>query len=397
MGLKFFDFLRPKNGKTTSVEVAIRELYEAAQEYQIRNLCWMICVDMIANAIGKCEFRTYRNHEEIKEDEYYLWNFEPNSNQNSSQFLHKLIYQLMYDGETLVIDTKSRKGKEMLVVADDFETPQIYPAKQSEYKGVRVGEVTYKKIFQESDVLHLALTHMNLGDVVNGMYQSYYRMYDAAVRAYTWGQGQHWKVHVNQMTSGQEGWAETFQQMIQDQVRPFLESNGAILPEFDGYQYEEVTSNKNGTKNDTRDIKALVEDIFDFTARACLIPAVLINGKVEAVGDANARFLTFCIDPIADQLQEEITRKRYGLEEWKKGNFIVVDTSTLIHFDLFANATNIEKLVGSGVYTINDIRRAANQATIKEDWADQHFMTLNIVPMDKAVNAITNNQKGGNE
>ena len=47
----------------------------------------------------------------------------------------------------------------------------------------------------------------------------------------------------------------------------------------------------------------------------------------------------------------------------------------------FANAANVEKLVGSGGYSINDVRRAAGQAPIPEPWADEHFMTLNISPM----------------
>ena len=72
-------------------------------------------------------------------------------------------------------------------------------------------------------------------------------------------------------------------------------------------------------------------------------------------------FLTNCIDPLADQIQEEINRKRYGYEGWKKGDYLRVDTSSIIHFDMFANAANVEKLVGSGAFTINDVLRAANQ------------------------------------
>ena len=394
MGIKFFEFLKPKNGRTTSKEVAVRAFLEAAQEFEIRNLCWMVCENLIANAIGRCEIKTYQGGREIKGDEYYLWNVEPNTNQNSTQFLHKMVHQLLCNGEALAIDSKSRKGREMLLVADSFDPPTIYPARQNEYTGVVVGEVQYDKTFREPEVLHLKMANPNLREVVNRMYDSYYRMYDAAVKAYIWGQGQHWKVHVDQIASGDDTWGQSFQQMIQDQVRPFLESNGAVLPEFDGYKYEDVGGNKDTTKSATRDIRELVEDIFDFTARAFLIPAVLVNGKVEATGDANKRFLTMCIDPIADQLQEEIVRKRYGLDEWRAGNFAVVDTSTLLHFDLFENATNIEKLVGSGVYTINDIKRAANQATINEAWADQHFMTLNIVPMQQAAAPVERTERG---
>lgn len=73
-----------------------------------------------------------------------------------------------------------------------------------------------------------------------------------------------------------------------------------------------------------------------------------------------------------------------------------MDTSSIIHFDLFANAANVEKLVGSGAYTINDVRRAANQATINEPWADEHYMTLNISTMDEAARPL-DAQEGGTQ
>ena len=64
--------------------------------------------------------------------------------------------------------------------------------------------------------------------VVNGLYQSYFRLVQAAIKNYEWDQGQHWKVHVSQMARGDEGWAQNFQAMIEAQVKPFLNSNGAI-------------------------------------------------------------------------------------------------------------------------------------------------------------------------
>lgn len=132
----------------------------------------------------------------------------------------------------------------------------------------------------------------------------------------------------------------------------------------------------------------MIEDIFEFTARSFLIPAVLVKGTVEGTADANHRFLTYCIDPLCDQLQEEINRKRYGYEEWKHGNYLRVDSSSIIHFDIFENAANVEKLIGSGAFTINDVRRAAGQSAIPEPWADEHFMTLNISTMTESTKTV---------
>lgn len=376
------------------VELSCQELLAAAQEYQLRELAFWICVDMVANAVGRCEFRTFRNGAEVKERDYYLWNVEPNVNQNSTVFLHKLVAQLCKHNEALIINPRQRDGHDTLVVADGWEVPETSVTRLQEYQQVRVDDFTFRKTFREDDVLHLRLNHLDLRPVLDGLYQSYYKLVSAAMKAYQWSNGQHWKVHVSQLAQGDKEFQANFLRMIQEQVKPFLESNGAILPEFDGYTY----TNESGrvSAGDTRDIKALMEDIFDFTARSFLIPAVLVNGKVEATSDANQRFLTYVIDPICDQLQEEINRKFYGYDRWRTGEYVWVDSSSIIHFDLFANAANVEKLVGSGVFCINDIRRAAGQAIINEPWAWRFWLTKNIAAIKAAAQGL-GEQEGGTQ
>ncbi|MBO5218846.1 MAG: phage portal protein [Clostridia bacterium] len=394
MALKFFDFLHRKHEITETHDITCREMFEAAQDYQMRELCFWWCVNMIANAMGRCEFRTFRGNVEIRESEYYTWNVEPNTNQNATAFMHKLIAMMCTKGEALIINTSPNEGRETLVVADEYEEPKLFPAKQNEYTGVRVGELAYTKTFRERDVMHVRLNHVDIRPVLNGLYASYYRLVDAAMRAYNWTNGQHWKVHVSQIAKGSD-FEKKFAQMLQEQFKPFVESNGAILPEFDGYAYENVGKTSQAAQ-DTRDIKALFTDILEFTAGSFNIPAVLMGGKVEGTKDANTRFLTNCIDPICDQLGEEATRKRYGYDRWKNGDYIMVDSSAIIHFDLFENAANVEKLIGSGGFTINDVRRAAGQAVINEPWANKHFMTLNISDMSQSTRQLENGEGGEN-
>lgn len=392
MALRFWDFVRPKNGQTHTVEVLCGEWESASQEVQIRELCFWICVNMVANAIGRCEFRTFRANEEIREQEYYTWNIEPNQNQNSTEFLHKLIAQLYKNNEALIVSTKKRDGTDALHVADSWSVDK-YVTKQNVYHDVSVDGMDFRKSFNEDEVIHLRLNHTDMRAVVNALADSYRKLYDAAVRAYRWSTGKHWKVHVEQLPRKEKGWETKFSEMLENQIKPFLQSENGVLPEFDGYQYTDVSDKVEKAGGDTRDMRALLEDIFDFTARGFLIPAVLVNGKVEATADANTRFLTNCIDPPCDQLQEEITRKRYGYERWKMGDYIRVDSSSVIHFDMFANAANVEKLVGSGAYTINDVLRAANQATIDEPWANEHFMTLNIATMKEATRSLNGKEE----
>lgn len=392
MGISFKRWLLTKLGAGGPADIACVDLQQAAEEYRIRELAFHTCVTMIANAIGKCEFKTYQNGKENKEGEYYLWNIEPNRNQNSTAFLHKLVHQLYIHNEALVITTKPLDGREALVVADSFTVSDEYPAKPQEYTGVTVGEVTYQKAFTEKEVLHFRLHCCNVKPVLDGLCQSYARLVQTAMKSYAWANGKHYKVHVEQLaqigTVGTEGkdWNTQFSEMLQNQVKPFLTGENGVLPEFSGYRYEDVGGSAD-VQRSTRDIRALVDDIFDFTARALCIPPVLLFGDVAGTKDATSRWLTTCIDPLCDQLQEEIIRKRYGYEEWKKGNFLRIDTSAILHFDLFGNAASIEKLIGSGAFTINDVRKAAGQSEIDESWANEFFITKNFSTIEEMLQA----------
>ena len=69
MGFNIWRIFQPKNGTATKMEVDCQELLEAGREFQIRNLCYAVCVNMIANAIGRCEMRTFRNGAEVRDRE----------------------------------------------------------------------------------------------------------------------------------------------------------------------------------------------------------------------------------------------------------------------------------------------------------------------------------------
>lgn len=382
MGLSWKKLLLNVLGGQKSEEVSCRDLFLAGEEYRIRELAFWCCVNLIANAFGRCEFRTFRNGQELRGEEYYRWNVEPNINQSSTVFLHKMVAKLYQENETLIVHSRSRDGREILEVADSWQEPLYYPSKENEYRQVTVGETSFNPV-RECDAIHLVLNYCNIAPVIKGIFESYSKLLSVAMRNYTWGNGQHWKVHVEQMASGKDGWAETFQKQIEAQVKPFLNSTAGVLPELDGWLYENVSKDSESSR-DASHIRSLVNDIFDFTANAFQIPPVLLRGQVEGTADAYSRFLSHCIDPLAEQLSEEITRKFYGFDAWKKRSYMQVDTSAIQHFDLFSNAANIEKLIGSG-YSYNDVQRAAGGREIDEPWANDHFITKNFADAESAL------------
>ncbi len=381
-------------------EIEVRELIAAAAELNIRTLALQVCVNMIANFIGKCEFKTFREHKPVKEREYWMLNVEPNDNQNSTMFWHEFIYRLCVDNEALAISTDSTKARdkhEMLVVADGWDKPDKYPAKKNKYRNVRVGQVSYKKAFEEEEVLHLKLHHLNIQPVIEGICGSYTKLLNAAQKSYTRAKGVRLKVKVDQIASGEENFAEKFKDLMDKQVAPWINSDSGVLPQFDGYEYTEMGKDGGTKAENTRDIRAMIDDIFTFTARCLGITPVLVTGDVADSKDAMNRTLTTCIDPLCDQIQEELNRKRYGFEEWQKGNYVQIDTTTIQHFDMFANAANVEKLIGSGAFSINDVLAAAGLPEIDAPWARKHWLTRNIGLIEAAAIAADNGGKGGSE
>lgn len=380
MGFSIWRWLQPKNGTVASglEEIACKELMECALDYQVRELAFWSCVNLVSKLFSRCEFRTFQDGREIRGEEYWLWNFEPNVNQDASAFRMKAVAKLFVDGEVLIVPLRRRDGKTSLAVAESWEDPAWVPSAQNEYKNVVVFDTHMDRRFRESEVIHVRLSQeANMRKVTAGIYESWYKLVIASQKAFGWANGQHWKVHVNQVAAGETGWAQKFQEMMSAQIKPFMESNSAILPEFDGYSYSNVGGIEGvAAKASTRDIRALVDDILSFTALGFNIPPVLLSSQAS-VGEADGRMLRDALDPICSAFSREITRKRYGFDLWKENSFLQVDSSAVGHFDLFNGAAAIEKLIGSG-WSFNDLRRKLGEPLIQEPWADQHFLTKNF-------------------
>ena len=87
--------------------------------------------------------------------------------------------------------------------------------------------------------------------------------------------------------------------------------------------------------------------------------------------------LTFCLDPLAEMLQQEINRKRIGKSGVQKGTRLQINTMRVKHIDMFDIATPADKLISSGIYTVNMLLRALGEPQLSDEWANQHFITKN--------------------
>jgi HK97 family phage portal protein len=366
--------------------VAEAEYEKTAIEVHVRLLALMSAVNIIANAVSKCEFRTFLGGIEKKEREWYLWNIEPNKNQNSSAFMREIVTRLYTQGECLVVEQGSN-----LLVADSF-TRTEYALFDDVFKQVTVGDFTFGKSFYGSDVLYFSLGDVNMRKVVEGLSAGYAKLLNYTMTAYQRSRGKHGIFKFDTLPPGESEERKRFDDLINEKIKKWLASDNAALPLGRGQEWKESTE-KTYSSESTRDIRAMIDDVSDFTAKAFGIPPALLKGNVAGTKDAYDQFLTFCIDPLTDMLSEEINRKRNGYAGHLRGDRLMIDTKQIKHVDLLSVSTAIDKLISSGAFCVNDIRKLVGDEPIEEDWAYAFWITKNYMPINKALQ----NPKGGNE
>lgn len=367
-----FSFFKWLFGDSTATPQPVTEaqFFDLCADLYIRELAFLSCVNLTANAISKCEFKTFQNKEETEEDEYYLWNVSPNQNQNSSTFLHKLIYQLYRNNEALVVDNGGK-----LFVADSFSRKE-YALYDDVFSQVTIGDFQFNRTFSSSDVLYFQLSAEKMRTVTNGLYASYSKLIAYGMRGYQKSRGEKGTLEIDTQMAGDKKFMESYEAIKNEGFKKFADSDDAVMPLYKGMKYTGLNA-KTYSNDTTRDIRAMIDDVTDFTARAFGIPPQLLNGSVQDVGSVTDQFLTFCIDPLVDNLAEEINRKRYSKTQYLRGNYVQIDTRSIKHVDLLNSATAVDKLIGSGVFCVNDLRKLTGDTEIDEPWAQQHFITKN--------------------
>ena len=376
-------------GDSQPTEVEVDEFFNLQAELVIRNLAFQSAINLIANSISKCEFKTFFKGEEVKKQEYYLFNVEPNKNQNSSEFIRKWIAKLYEDNECLIIESNGQ-----LLIADTYIKKE-YALFDCQFSQVSVGEFTFNKVFLMSEVMYFKLNNKDIRKLINEMYESYGKLISYAQTSYKKSRGSKGILDVETIAENKMNFKETFEKLMNERFKKFFEADNAVLPLFDGYKYTDIGS-KTYSEGTTRDIRAMIDDIYDFTARACQIPPALLKGDLANVSDTVVNnYLTFCVDPLTDILQEEINRKRNGYNGFIQVTYMEIDTKSIKHIDLLSVSTAIDKLIGSGAFCINDIRKLVGDTEIDEPWAWQHWITKNYSSVEDLLKAINGGDLNG--
>lgn len=363
------DFFLRAFGKKATLNIKT-QIEEQFTEVFFKELATACAINMIANTVAKCEIRTFINGLPEKREEYFLWNYEPNQNENSSDMIQKFITNLCYDNEALIVEVNGK-----LYVADNF-TRKKYAFYDDVFTNIVIGDITLQKSFAASDVIYMQLNNMDARQRLEGSYTSYGKTVAQAVRTVLRTGGQKGILDIDAATSAQPDFQAQLQELMDERFKPFFEANNAVLPLTNGYTYTDVTKNSQSMPTPA-DLNERINYEFEMAGRAYRIPKALVLGDVSDVEKITKNFLTFAIDPICEKFGEELTRKRYGAKQFARGNYIDVNTNCIQHIDIFEQATNSDKLISCGLYCIDELRVKLGDTALNEEWSKRHYITKN--------------------
>mgnify|MGYP000317332921 FL=1 len=171
---------------------------------------------------------------------------------------------------------------------------------------------------------------------------------------------------------------------MNNRFKTFFNSRSAVLPLFDGFNYtKQAAEQSKKSTSEVKDITDILDEIVETVARAFSIPVSLLKGDVSDVEKITRNFLTFCIDPLCEMIQKEINRKRYGRKEIQKGNYLKIDTTAVMHIDIFDIAEKIDKLIASGMYCVDELRQKLGDAELGTEESQMHFITKNYTELSE--------------
>lgn len=373
--LNLFNFLEKKMTNAEFAAVISKVMTETA----FREMALHIAISYIANTLSKCEIKTYEGGEEKKDKLYYLLNVSPNANENSSQFINKFIERYYYDGHALIVP----RDDGALFCADNFSVDESNPLKEFIFENVVFGSTQAKKKYKASDVFYMKLDNEHTRRLVDLMNDKYSELMGLAMESFRRTNGKKYKLILEQYRAGDAQFNEIYETVLKNQLKTFIENDNAVYPQFKGIDLTEFST---GTPTNSDDVVKIRKEIFEVTAQAFKIPLTMMYGNITNMDEIVKVYLSICIDPLADMIGEELTRKYYGFEGWKKGNYIEVDTSCIKYVDILEVADKADKAIASGLCCIDELRPRVKLKPLNTDFSKKHFITKNYEVAEKVLN-----------
>lgn len=303
----------------------------------------------------------------------YLLNVAPNANDNAKDFRTKLIRQLIMDGDVVVVQMNKQ-----LYVADYFTVNDRVLSERT-YSNLSIDGLALHKTFKSSEIYHFKYYNTKLRKLIKELDESYAKLFSrlleiqmrqSQLRVYA-----KFKGTVTDPTKQAEE-QKKFKNYLSGLSNALRNNSVVVSPRNDAYETEEKTDNYLGRSVDEIQ-KAENIYVADF-ANALQLSPLLFTGDLADVEQHEKNAVKYAIRPIFEVITTEFNKKYFG-REYKAD--LIANVTPLTYNNEFEMSKDIEKLVGSAVFTPDDVLEMLGKPRTGLPEMTKHYLTKNMEPL----------------
>lgn len=370
-----FDFLFQKNnGLQSLAETITIEL----KKLNIAKLAVEKAETMIAKAIAKSDILIQTQSENKRKYEYRL-NVQPNDNENGTYFWTKVVKKLLREGEVVII----RIGEKYYRAQSFQESDNVMTGRLYSNITIEAAEKQYSlfKTFLSGDVIHLRYDNSKIRVLLNSVLSQYETTANSVNAMMQIANTPKFKLKVpgqlNLVRRGKDGESDKkiTKEEYTEELKKLLESESlAIITESNGITLEQLGIQ---TATKAEELVKIKEEINNATAEAYDIPQAVFNGNITEKSDATNEFITYAVGSVAEVINDELTAKLVGAEDYAgKNERVMVWLARFKHVDVVDSANNLDKLRSNG-WNFDEIREMVGYPVLNTPFSQARALTKN--------------------
>lgn len=343
----------------------MRQLQGDYEDLHLRQYAVHTVVDRIINVCLLAQFQS-----EDSSNFLYKLNYKPNPYENGNEFKRKIITNMIYNGECVVV-----KPFDDYYVAESF----TYDDKTKLFT-VTTEYSTIEKTYSVDDVIHVRYNNVKFEEFLRTLRQSYDKLYKRVLEI----QMRQQQIRVYAPFKGVSGKNEEntkkFMNFLSGMKKQLENESIAVVPRQDDYDVEEHSQNYLGRS--AEELGTIENMYVKQVANILQVPPLLFSGDLADTSEHSKNFVRWCVKPIMNEIANEFNAKQ--TKSSLKDNLITVNTIECVYVSEFEMARDVEKMIGSGVWTIDDVLVLLGKKRQKTKDTTRRYLTKNIGIIEQA-------------
>lgn len=361
---------RPYDPSTSSIPVSDWDsIYSDYQTTHLRRSALDTVVGKIKNTSNLIVFDT------PDEKLNYRLNVKANDNDNKTDFRNKVIEKMLLEGEALVVIYNNN-----FYVADSFTaTDTVLGPKR--YENVVIDNLSLSRYFTSNEVFHFRYINDKLKRFLNSLDESYAKLFQRLIEVHMRNNQIRFYATFAGVARKDDGTQEKFTKFLHGLEDKIKNDSVVIVPTQKDYEI-----NENAQSYESRSITEVgdLENMYiRQVANILQVPPLLFSGDLADVTVHNDLYIKHCIRPLMETIASEVNAKYFNATEYMSNQHVRVNSVFAIYNSEFEMAKDAEKMVGSGVWTIDDVLELQGKKRVGDTVTTQRYLTKNIAPINQ--------------